>query len=160
MKVSHFSYLQIKFTSYGSRELSLPVVTRNCYRSRQLASPNSLYPSLSPSLPPSPRSSFRPSLPPSLPLSLPPSLSHPPSVPPTLPPSLLPPDSAVFGATLEVAVQRSTIATDQLELPTVFRQCIDFLEEHGKPCLCSTPQLVYIICPQSETSLLFIHVTN
>jgi hypothetical protein len=40
-------------------------------------------------------------------------------------------DSAVFGVTVEVAIQRSTLGTDQLELPTVFRQCIDFLEEHG-----------------------------
>jgi hypothetical protein len=40
-------------------------------------------------------------------------------------------DSAVFGATLEVAVQRSPLGTDHIELPTVFRQCIDFLEEHG-----------------------------
>lgn len=43
-----------------------------------------------------------------------------------------PPDLAVFGAPLEVAVQRSTLGTDGLELPTAFRQCIDFLEEHGK----------------------------
>lgn len=41
-------------------------------------------------------------------------------------------DSAVFGAPLEVAIQRSTLGTDQLELPTVFRQCIDYLEENGK----------------------------
>lgn len=41
-------------------------------------------------------------------------------------------DSAVFGAPLEVAIQRSTLGTDQLELPTVFRQCIDFLEENGE----------------------------
>ena len=47
-------------------------------------------------------------------------------------------DSAVFGAPLEVAIQRSVLGTDQLELPTVFRQCIDFLEENGK-CEYTTP---------------------
>ena len=57
-------------------------------------------------------------------------LSPSPSLPLSFP-VLLSPDSAVFGVTVEVAVQRSTLGTDQLELPTVFRQCIDFLEEHG-----------------------------
>ena len=51
------------------------------------------------------------------------------------PPLSLSADSAVFGVTVEVAVQRSTLGTDQLELPTVFRQCIDFLEEHGTLCV-------------------------
>ena len=37
----------------------------------------------------------------------------------------------MFGVPLEVAVQRS-IVVDGIELPTVFRQCIDFLEENGE----------------------------
>jgi hypothetical protein len=38
----------------------------------------------------------------------------------------------VFGVTLELAIQRSLIGTDGIELPTVFRLCIDYLEENGK----------------------------
>lgn len=40
-------------------------------------------------------------------------------------------DSIVFGVNLLTAVQRSRIAADGIELPTVFRECIDFLEENG-----------------------------
>lgn len=39
---------------------------------------------------------------------------------------------AVFGVSLETAVQRSQLGTDGVELPTVFREFIDFLEEHGE----------------------------
>ena len=42
------------------------------------------------------------------------------------------PDLTVFGVTLELAIQRSLIGTDGIELPTVFRLCIDYLEENGK----------------------------
>ena len=41
-------------------------------------------------------------------------------------------DLTVFGVTLELAIQRSLIGTDGIELPTVFRLCIDYLEENGK----------------------------
>lgn len=44
--------------------------------------------------------------------------------------SLAPPENPVFGVPVDVAVQRSVLA-DGIELPTVFRQCIDFLEERG-----------------------------
>ena len=37
----------------------------------------------------------------------------------------------MFGVPLSLAVQRSVIV-DGIELPTVFRECIDFLEERGK----------------------------
>lgn len=40
-------------------------------------------------------------------------------------------DNIVFGVNLLTAVQRSRIAADGIELPTVFRECIDFLEENG-----------------------------
>ena len=38
--------------------------------------------------------------------------------------------SPVFGVKLEIAVSRSKIA-DGIELPTVFRECIYYLEEKG-----------------------------
>ena len=41
-------------------------------------------------------------------------------------------DLTVFGVTLDVAIQRSLLATDGIELPTVFRLCIDYLEENGE----------------------------
>ena len=41
-------------------------------------------------------------------------------------------DAPVFGVTMEMAIQRSQIAADGIELPTVFRECIDFLEENGE----------------------------
>lgn len=41
-------------------------------------------------------------------------------------------DLTVFGVTLELAIQRSLLGTDGIELPTVFRLCIDYLEENGK----------------------------
>ena len=41
-------------------------------------------------------------------------------------------DVAVFGVPLETAVQRSQLGTDGIELPTVFREFIDFLEEYGE----------------------------
>ncbi|XP_065062733.1 ralA-binding protein 1-like isoform X2 [Rhopilema esculentum] len=41
-----------------------------------------------------------------------------------------PPVKPVFGVKLEVAVARSKIA-DGLEMPTIFRQCIHYLEENG-----------------------------
>ena len=40
-------------------------------------------------------------------------------------------DNIVFGVNLLTAVQRSRIAADGIELPTIFRECIDFLEENG-----------------------------
>ena len=40
-------------------------------------------------------------------------------------------DNTVFGVNLLTAVQRSRIAADGIELPTIFRECIDFLEENG-----------------------------
>ena len=40
-------------------------------------------------------------------------------------------DLTVFGVPLETAIQRSLIATDSIELPTIFRLCIDYLEENG-----------------------------
>ena len=45
-----------------------------------------------------------------------------------------------------MAVQRSTLGTDQLELPTVFRQCIDFLEEHGTQNIILTVYVLFV-CP-------------
>ena len=51
-------------------------------------------------------------------------------------PSLLlhPPfsDLPIFGVTLETAIQRSLLGTDGIELPTVFRECISYLEGHCK----------------------------
>ena len=44
--------------------------------------------------------------------------------------ALVLPENPVFGVPVDVAVQRSTLV-DGIELPTVFRQCIDFLEERG-----------------------------
>ena len=41
-------------------------------------------------------------------------------------------DIAVFGVSLETAIQRSQLGTDNIELPTVFRECIDDLENRGK----------------------------
>ena len=38
----------------------------------------------------------------------------------------------VFGVSLQTAVYRSQLGTDGIELPTVFRECIDYLEENGK----------------------------
>ena len=38
----------------------------------------------------------------------------------------------VFGVSLQTAVYRSQLGTDGVELPTVFRECIDYLEENGK----------------------------
>ena len=38
----------------------------------------------------------------------------------------------MFGVSLLTAVQRSKLAGDGIELPTVFRECIDVLEEQGK----------------------------
>lgn len=49
--------------------------------------------------------------------------------------SLVLPENPVFGVPVDVAVQRS-ILVDSIELPTVFRQCIDFLEERGM-CVCA-----------------------
>ena len=37
----------------------------------------------------------------------------------------------MFGVTLQTAVYRSELGNDGVELPTVFRQCIDYLEENG-----------------------------
>ena len=37
----------------------------------------------------------------------------------------------IFGVKLEVAVARSKIA-DGLEMPTIFRQCVHYLEENGR----------------------------
>ena len=42
-----------------------------------------------------------------------------------------PPDLTVFGVSLELAIQRSLVGTDGIELPTVFRLCVDYLEENG-----------------------------
>lgn len=39
-------------------------------------------------------------------------------------------DLPIFGSPLEVAIQRSLLGTDGIELPTVFRECISFLEEN------------------------------
>ena len=39
--------------------------------------------------------------------------------------------STVFGINLQTAVYRSQLGTDGLKLPTVFRECIDYLEENG-----------------------------
>ena len=38
---------------------------------------------------------------------------------------------SVFGVNLQTAVYRSQLGTDDIELPTVFRECIDLLEENG-----------------------------
>ena len=40
--------------------------------------------------------------------------------------------NAVFGVSLQTAVYRSQLGADGLKLPTVFRECIDYLEENGK----------------------------
>lgn len=40
-------------------------------------------------------------------------------------------DLTVFGVSLDVAIQRSLLGIDGIELPTVFRLCIDYLEENG-----------------------------
>ena len=66
--------------------------------------------------------------------------------------SLVLPENPVFGVPVDVAVQRS-ILVDGIELPTVFRQCIDFLEERGV-CVCvrvcvrvRVRQLKFYHCP-------------
>ena len=41
-------------------------------------------------------------------------------------------DTTVFGVVLETAIQHSTLGEDGIELPTVFRECIDHLETTGK----------------------------
>ncbi len=41
-------------------------------------------------------------------------------------------DQPVFGAPLEAAIQRSCLGTDGIELPTVFRECISYLEDNGR----------------------------
>ncbi len=38
----------------------------------------------------------------------------------------------VFGVNLQTAVYRSQLGSDDIELPTVFRECIDYLEENGE----------------------------
>lgn len=38
-------------------------------------------------------------------------------------------DSIVFGVPLETAIERSKLGSDNIELPIVFRQCIDFIED-------------------------------
>ena len=43
----------------------------------------------------------------------------------------LPHTHTVFGVNLQTAVYRSELGADGIELPTVFRQCIDYLEENG-----------------------------
>ncbi|XP_065899319.1 ralA-binding protein 1-like [Dysidea avara] len=40
-------------------------------------------------------------------------------------------DNIVFGVSLLTAVQRSKLAADGIELPTVFRECINILEDRG-----------------------------
>ncbi|KAL5473299.1 hypothetical protein EMCRGX_G027768 [Ephydatia muelleri] len=40
-------------------------------------------------------------------------------------------DSTVFGVPLETAIERSRLGSDGIELPTVFRQCIDFIEDNA-----------------------------
>lgn len=55
-----------------------------------------------------------------------------------------PSDLTVFGVSLELAIQRSLIGTDGIELPTVFRLCIDYLEENGKShtnCVAATSKI-------------------
>ena len=52
---------------------------------------------------------------------------------------------AVFGVSLETAVQRSQLGTDGVELPTVFREFIDFLEEHGESDCLSLIHQSYLI---------------
>ncbi len=42
----------------------------------------------------------------------------------------------MFGVSLETAMGRSQVAGDGIQLPTVFRECIDYLEENGESCLC------------------------
>lgn len=41
-------------------------------------------------------------------------------------------DTTVFGVVLETAIQHSTLGEDGIELPTVFRECIDHLETTAK----------------------------
>ena len=61
----------------------------------------------------------------------------------------------MFGVTLETAIQRSQLAMDGIELPTVFRECIDYLEEYGMliqihvySCVivCSEPGCLSVCC--------------
>lgn len=37
----------------------------------------------------------------------------------------------LFGVSLQTAISHSVLGKDGIELPTVFRQCIDYLEENG-----------------------------
>jgi RalA-binding protein 1 len=37
----------------------------------------------------------------------------------------------MFGVSLQTAVYRSQLGSDGIELPTIFRQCIDYLEENS-----------------------------
>ena len=68
--------------------------------------------------------------------------------------SLVLPENPVFGVPVDVAVQRS-ILVDGIELPTVFRQCIDFLEERGVcvcvcVCVCACEAVKFYHCPCSS----------
>ena len=38
----------------------------------------------------------------------------------------------MFGVPLETAIERSKLGSDNIELPIVFRQCIDFIEDKGE----------------------------
>ena len=47
----------------------------------------------------------------------------------------------MFGVPLETAIERSRLGSDGIELPTVFRQCIDFIEDNGERSLdCEDPR--------------------
>ena len=59
------------------------------------------------------------------------------------------PENPVFGVPVDVAVQRS-ILVDGVELPTVFRQCIDFLEERGV-CVC----VCVCVCLEASCSYIY-----
>ena len=61
----------------------------------------------------------------------------------------LPSDLPIFGAPLELAIQRSLLGADGLELPTVFRECIGYLEEHCKLVVCLLPFSLFSYGPSS-----------
>ena len=54
-------------------------------------------------------------------------------------------DLTVFGVPLDLAIQRSLLGTDFIEIPTVFRVCIDFLEENGENQSITNNVYLYIL---------------
>ncbi len=66
-------------------------------------------------------------------------------------------DAPVFGVSLETAVGRSQVAGDGIQLPTVFRECIDYLEQNGELRFCIVRKLLASLHWVCSKCLLCIH---